>query len=116
MVKYASQRFIYGDIAGVITEEISKIGLITYLLEKNPRWNEAIFQTIDWESIGSCMTKMSALRITNIVKMVHGWQNDGNQNYLFDNVTGDSMCPTGCGQMEERLHFVTCQAPTLVQA
>ena len=62
------------------------------------------------------MTKMPALRVTNVVKMVHGWQNDGNQKYLFDDETEDSMCPTGCRQMEERLHFITCQAPTLVQA
>ena len=116
MVKYASQRFIYGDIAGVVTEEISKAGIITYLMEKNPWWNDAIFHTIDWESVGLCMKKMTPQRVTNVVKMVHGWQHDGNQKYLFDDETEDSMCPTGCGQMEEKLHFVTCQAPILVQA
>ena len=68
----------------MVTEEISKERLITYLTETNPGWDEAIFQTINWVNIGLCMTKMTPQRVTNVVKMVHGWQHDGNQKYLFD--------------------------------
>ena len=59
MVRTASQRLIYRDIAGIVTKDISKKGLITYLMKKNPRWTEVIFHTIDWDSMGSCMKKIT---------------------------------------------------------
>ena len=36
MVRAPSQRFIYGDISGVVTEEISEVELLTYLMDTNP--------------------------------------------------------------------------------
>ena len=36
MVQSSYKSLIYGDIAGMVTEEISQVGLIAYLMEKNP--------------------------------------------------------------------------------
>ena len=83
MVHMASSRLIYGDIAGVMTEDISQVGLDKYLRGKNPRWTTCIFQTIDWDSIGSCMSKMSPQRVINALKIVYGWQNDGQEKDFF---------------------------------
>lgn len=58
-IRMESQRFIYGNIAGLITEEIARVEIVQYLMAKNTRWTEAIFETIDWNSIGSYVSKMS---------------------------------------------------------
>ena len=49
---------------------------------------------------------MKATKVTNVLKMVHGWQNDGYQKDLFYKDNQDNLCPSGCGAVEERLHFV----------
>ena len=59
---------------------------------------------------GSKSRKMKATKVTNVLKMVHGWQNDGYQKDLFYEDNQDNMCLAGCGAVEGRLHFVHCTA------
>lgn len=66
MVKTTSQRFIYGNITGIFIDKISQVGLIAYLREKNPRWTDVIFHTIDWDSIGSCTKNMAPHPVSNV--------------------------------------------------
>ena len=101
-------RFIYGDIVGLITEDISQVKLIKYLMGKNSQWNEFIFQTIHWNSVGCCMKKMSQQRVTNLLKMVHGWENNGQKKDLFYENNEDYWCPAGCGQTEQ--NSILCNA------
>ena len=54
--------------------------------------------------------KMRETKVTNVLKMVHGWENDGYQKDLFYEDNQDHICPAGCGMAERRLHFVSCNA------
>ena len=60
--------------------------MIKYLWGKNPHWTEVIFGFIDWKPVETCMTKMtkkSGFLVPNTLKLVHGWQNDGQQKADF---------------------------------
>ena len=110
MVKLASGRLLYGDVKIQLTHEISKGGLIQYMISKNLLWNEKIFQMVDWKGMESTLKKMNDTEVTNVLKMAHGWQHDGYQKYLFAEDGETYECPAGCGEMECRLHFVICKA------
>ena len=72
MVKTAASLLTYGNIKLRITEEILQEGIIKYLMGKNPHWTEEIFETVDWEAVGTYMRTISESRVTNILKIVHG--------------------------------------------
>ena len=60
--------------------------IIKNLWGKNPHGNDNIFYSIDWKAMESCMKKMaekSGFKVTNTLKLVHGWQNDGQQKEFF---------------------------------
>ena len=88
-----------------MTEEINQHAIIKYLLDKNTHWTESIFASIDWKALEVCMNKMakkSGSMVTNTLKLVHGWQNDGQQKELFYENGDDTMCPAGCRKYETR--------------
>ena len=113
MVKLESGRLLYGDVKRQITHEISKGGLIQYMMSKNLHWDEGIFQMIDWAGMEATLKKMKDTEVTNVLKMAHGWQHDGDQKDLFDENGETHDCPAGCGDREGRLHFVTCKSMAL---
>jgi hypothetical protein len=113
MAKLGQSQLLYGDITKYIREDISKRNLRQHLMQKNPAWTDTIFNSINWNAIKAHLQKQSATRTTNIIKLVHGWQNDGYQKGLFYGITEESMCPTGCGLVETRQHYMRCTAPTL---
>ena len=60
----------------MITDDINKEKMFKYLCGKNRHWDDAIFDSIDWEAGGTYMKKMarqSGLMVTNVFKLVHGW-------------------------------------------
>ena len=61
----------------------------------------------------STLGKMKDTEVTNVLKMVHGWQNDGYQKDLFNGDGEPREYPAGCGENEGRLHFVKCKAVAL---
>ena len=56
---------------------------------------------------------MKDTEVTNVLKMVHGWQHDRYQKYLFTEDGETRECPVGCGEEKGRLHFVVCKAAAL---
>ena len=107
----ASNKLIYGDS---YRRNIRK-GINYILNGKNTHWNMNIFHTIDRSSIGSNIKKMSVYRVTNGVKMAHGWQHDGYQKFNFNDNTEELMCPTGFGKIEDKMHFVSCSSTVLIR-
>ena len=80
MVQLPDKGYIYGDICKWATEKINHHAMIKYLLGTNKHWTEGIFEPIDCKVVDVCMTKMakkSGSVMTNTLKLVHGWQNDG---------------------------------------
>ena len=58
-----------------MTEVINKEMMFKYLWGKNRHWNEVIFDSINWDAVGAIMKKMatkSGMRVTNVLKLVHG--------------------------------------------
>ena len=116
MVQCASKVLINGKVGGVVTDDINKDKMFKYLWGKNKHWNDDIFESIDWEAIGASMKNMaakSATRVTSVLELVHGWQNDGQQKELFYEDCEEVMCPAGCGKWESRMHFIQCTAGNL---
>lgn len=59
------------------------------------------------------MARQSGSKVINTLKIVHGWQNDGQQRELFYENSGDTLCPVGCGETESRMHFIQCRTTHL---
>ena len=96
MIRLNSGRLLYGDIAGQMKHEISKRGLVQHLMSKNQHWDDKIFNMIAWKGMESALGKMKDTEVTNVLKMVHGWQHDGYQKYLFNEDGETYECPAGC--------------------
>ena len=63
-----------------------------------------------------CMGKMEDTKLTNVLKLFHGWQNGGQQKDLFYENNEENMCPAGCGECDNRLHYIQCKAPKIDKA
>ena len=90
MVKLKDNVMIYGDIAQRTAFFITKDKLVECLMSKNKHWTRDIYNTIDWEAMGSALRKMKDTEATNVIKMVHGWQYDGHQKDLFYDIDENS--------------------------
>ena len=115
MVKIQNNKLIYGDIQKWVTEAITQEKMIKYLWGKNPHWNDSIFDSIDWKAVEGCMKKLaraSGSKVTNTLKLVHGWQNDGQQKELFYEDSDDTLCPAGCGEIESRMYLFSAKLNT----
>lgn len=106
MVRMADSRMIYGN-SKAVTWEIPQAPMIKYLLGKNKDCNEAILRSIDWLEMGACLKQLKGQKVTNVLKLVHGWQNYGQQKELFDEDCEDYECPNGCGMVESRMNYIT---------
>ena len=113
IVQMPDFRYIYENIASKVREELTKDKLIKHLLVKNPHWTKTGFDTIDWESMGLCLGKMKDTKVTNVLKMAHGWQHDGYQKGLFFGAGDHCVCPAGCGIPEDRFHYISRPAPMM---
>ena len=59
------------------------------------------------------MAKKTGSLVTNVLKWVYGWQNDGQQKELFYEDSDETMCPVWCGQVESRMHLIQYTATHL---
>ena len=75
-------------------------------METNLHWNDMIFHTVDWDGMWACMDKLSDIRVTHVIKLVHGWQNYEQQTDLFYNNNDSYGFPAGCGYGENRMYFI----------
>ena len=55
------------------------------------------------------MDKLPATRATNVIKLVHNWQNDGHQQFLHSEGETPNLCPC-CDKPEDHLHFLWCKS------
>ena len=53
-----------------------------------------------------CIHIILELRLTNVLKLAHGWQNDEQYKELFNENNVEYECPAGCRKMETKLPFV----------
>lgn len=51
--------------------------------------------------------------VTNVLKLVHGWQNDGQEKKNFYEDSNKTLCPAGYDKLESRMHFIQCTAKHL---
>ena len=98
IVKLKDHGMIYGDVAQHTTFFITKDKPVEYLMSKNKHWTRDIYDTVDWEAMGSVLRKMKDTVAKNVIKMVHGWQHDGHQKDLFYDNDEEFSNPAGCGQ------------------
>ena len=110
IVQLPDLNYIYGNIASAVREVLTKDKMIKYLLARNPHWTQQIFDTIDWESMELCLGKMKDTKVTNVLKMAHGWQHDGYQKGLFFGAGEHCECPAGCRIPEDRFRHMSCPA------
>ena len=83
--------------------------LIKYILVKEPYWDIQKFNTINWVSMGICLDKMPPTRVTNTLKLVHGWQHDGYQKGIVFGIGESCDCRAGSGLPGNHLHCIYCQ-------
>ena len=105
-----------------------------YLLEKT-EWTQTKLDMVDWLSIGKYLKGLTDTRRCTLIKLMHGWQNIGEQKYKFhiskqahqqkDGDTNEdnkeeehaiAACPAHCGERETHLHYIQCQHPLMKQA
>ena len=73
-----SGEFIYGKVSTRITKIITSPSLQEYLQDKN-KWDTQTFNSIDWKAMGAFMKSLTGEQETNVIKLVHNWQNDRHQ-------------------------------------
>ena len=105
-----------------------------YLLEKT-EWTRTKLDMVDWLTIGKYLKSLTDTRRCTVIKLMHGWQNIGEQKYKFhiskkvnqqkEGDTNDNnkdeeqeiaACPSHCGERETNLHYIQCQHPLMKQA
>ena len=73
------------------------------------------------------LKKVPPIKKNRIIQVLHDWQNVGKQKGKFRDSriekkvdpplqpaaeeTSTHKCPFGCGEVEDHLHYVKCQAP-----
>ena len=81
-----------------------------YILKKEAKrergWNDATFETVDWESMEIAVKREKPGRIRRILKFQHRWLPTGDRNFE-KNAT--RRCPA-CKSEEDQDHLLTCPA------
>ena len=71
------------DIQQAVLMSINGKNLVEYLQEKH-HWNTATFNMINWEDMRKTLDISKHTQSFNYVKLIHDWQNNGKQKYLFE--------------------------------
>ena len=108
-----SGEFSYGKVSARITEIITSPFLQEYLQDKN-KWDTQTFNSINWKAMGAFMKSLTGEQETNVIKLVHNWQNDGHQNHLHSEGKETPECPV-CGKYEHHYHFFYCKNSQMTQ-
>ena len=111
------------DMRSYMTEKINGGRMLEYLMRKR-NWDDDILSSIEWEGIGGMMKQANPIKRIQILKLLHGWQNIGSQKGKIRDArlrldtdrplepTIDEvnchLCPSGCGEKEDELHFLHC--------
>ena len=82
---------------------------------------------MDWEGVEAMLRSAGSIKRTQLIKLLHNWQNTGTQKKRFRDsrlkLDSDSPlmptveeercheCPDGCNEEESDLHYLCCPAP-----
>ena len=93
-------------------------------------WHSRIFNKIDWEAIDSLLRRADPIKKNRIIQVMHDWQNIGRQKGKFRDARllkkaehplqptieekTIHLCPNGCGEVEDHLHYVKCADKAMV--
>ena len=120
---YDREGIMVTDVRSYMTEKINGQKMQEYL-EGKKGWSPDIQSTIEWAGIEGMMKKAHPLKRINLVKMLHNWQNTGQQKgkirdanlrLMTDNPIEPTLderncskCPAGCDEEEGELHYLHC--------
>lgn len=80
--------------------------LQAYICKKNT-WINTVFKSVDWMGFQGYTTKLDNVWQTNVIKLVHNWNNGGQQQDFFANQHHFSQCPAELGQIERHQHYMS---------
>ena len=82
-----------------------------YLLKKN-KWTTKTYDKVDWITLAQYLKTVPSGKLTNLLKLQHGWQQTASRNKLMygsdSDESNDGLCPLGCGKEEIKFHYMTC--------
>ena len=112
------------DLRKYLLKRTNGDDILNYYRERRG-WDRDIIQTIDWEAVDNLLRKTTPLQKNRLMQMMHNWQNVGAQKgkmrdsrlgknlipppQLTMEETDIHLCPNGCGENEENMHYVRCQ-------
>ena len=74
-----------------------------YLLKKN-KWTTKTYDKVDWITLAQYLKTVPSGKLTNLLKLQHGWQQTASRNKLMYGFDSDDdnngLCPLGCGKEE----------------
>ena len=83
-----------------------------YLCEKNG-WEEETFLNFDWDAIELALNTYKPYKQTKIAQLMHRWQYVGERKVMMND--GSNLCPAGCGEVEEGMHYLYCTSREMVK-
>ena len=77
-------------------------------------WSTETFNNIDWITMGKYLRRVPQAKLTNLIKLQHGWQHTNERKLMIQGDDDDRMkdnCPlAGCECVENNHHYLTCTA------
>ena len=114
------------DLRRYLLRTINGTALMDYYRSKRG-WHSRVFTTIDWEALDLLLKAKRPIENNRLIQLIHNWQNTGYQKGQFRDSKldqdayepttaekNDHLCPSGCGLSEGSLHYMTCEADTMV--
>ena len=130
MALYTKEDIQVSNIRSYMNEKVNG-GMMEEYYEHRRGWSKQDLESIEWEGIEGMLRASRPIRRTKIIKMLHHWQNTGNQKGKIrdskykdenENITGMSqeeknchLCPEECGEEELNLHYLECQSDNAIK-
>ena len=71
-----------------------------------------VFDSIDWAPLEGYLKSVPTPKLTNLIKLIHGWQFSSSRKALFESSDKpsacDGMCPLLCGEKDHVHHYLRC--------
>ena len=105
----------YSNIGATLCKVITGKAMKGYLKTKY-EWIDTTMSKIDWDSLGSYLQSLSLQIRTNVLKLRYGWQFTREQKNIFESYgkedfkLEDNSCLLGCGEIDDKHHFLFCSS------
>ena len=87
--------------------EVSHAKHLKEHIREKMKLDESMFNTMNWSGMESYMETTIIVRQTNVVKMLHDWVNEGQQQDLFLNDKEVTQYPAECGRVDHHKHYTS---------